>query len=65
MKSKKLKLDFWTVITLVIVGIFALFLVYPLFSLFISSFKDPVTGALTLDNFAKFFGKKILLPSSL
>jgi iron(III) transport system permease protein len=58
MKSKKLKLDFWTVITLVIVGIFALFLVYPLFSLFISSFKDPVTGALTLDNFAKFFGKK-------
>ena len=56
--NKRLKIDFWTYITLIIAVIFALFLVYPLFSLFISSFKDPETGAWTLDNFLRFFSKK-------
>lgn len=56
--SKKIKFDFWTVVTIVIVLVFAVFLVYPLFSLFFSGFKNPETGNLTLANFAKFFSKK-------
>ncbi|MEI0492228.1 iron ABC transporter permease [Brachyspira intermedia] len=56
--NKRLKIDFWTYITLIIAVIFALFLVYPLSSLFISSFKDPETGAWTLDNFLRFFSRK-------
>ena len=44
--------------SIVITLIFALFLVYPLFSLFLSGFKDPATGAFTMSNFAKFFSKK-------
>jgi len=59
MKGKHhFKLDFWTIVTLVIAAIFALFLVYPLFSLFAGGFRDPDTQALTLNNFLKFFQKK-------
>ncbi len=57
-KERRFKLDFWTVVTLVIVIVFALFLVYPLFSLFISGFKDPNTQEFTMANFLKFFEKK-------
>ena len=57
-KERRFKLNFWTVITLVIVVVFALFLVYPLFSLFISGFRDPDTQDFTLKNFLKFFQKK-------
>lgn len=56
--NKRFRIDFWTSITIIIALIFALFLVYPLFSLFISSFKNPETGAWTLDNFFKFFSRK-------
>ncbi len=55
-KSKRL--DFWTVVTLIIAAVFALFLIYPLFSLFITGFQDPETGAFTLENFSRFFEKK-------
>lgn len=58
MNKGKFKLDFWTIVTIIIALIFALFLIYPLFSLFVSSFKDPATGSFTLNNFAKFFHKK-------
>ncbi|MBP1966181.1 ABC transporter permease [Paenibacillus aceris] len=58
MTRLKLKLDFWTIITLVIAVLFSLFLIYPLFSLFISGFKDAVSGAFTFNNFIKFFQKK-------
>lgn len=54
----KLKFDFWTVVTIVIALIFAVFFIYPLFSLFISGFKDAATGEFTLTNFVKFFEKK-------
>lgn len=54
----KLKFDFWTIVTIVIVFIFALFFIYPLFSLFLSGFKDTSTGEFTLTNFVKFFEKK-------
>lgn len=54
----RFKFDFWTIITLIIAALFAVFLVYPLFSLFLSSFKDPETNFLTVNNFIKFFEKK-------
>lgn len=58
MSKKRLRFDFWTIVTLIILVIFALFLVYPLFSLFASGFKDPKTQELTFSNFTKFFQKK-------
>ncbi len=62
MKTKKLfRFDFWNIVTLIIVVVFALFLIYPLFSLFASGFKDSETQAFTLDNFARFFQKKYYL----
>ena len=57
-KERSFKFDFWTIITLVIVIVFALFLVYPLLSLFVSGFKDPGTQEFTMANFIKFFEKK-------
>lgn len=57
-KERRFKFNFWTVITLVIVLVFALFLVYPLLSLFTSGFKDPDTQNFTLTNFLRFFQKK-------
>ena len=58
MRKKSFKWDFWSAVTLVIVLLFALVLVYPLFSLFISGFQDPHTSAFSLANFARFFQKK-------
>lgn len=58
MTRTRFRLDFWTIITIAIALLFAVFLVYPLLSLFASSFKDPATGAMTMDNFAKFFSRK-------
>ena len=59
MKGKlDLRLNFWSVVTLVVFVLFAIFLVYPLGSLLISGFQDAKTGAWTLSNFATFFGKK-------
>ncbi len=58
MSKRKFEFDFWGIITIIIATIFALFLIYPLFSLFISGFKDSTTGAFTLSNFAQFFQKK-------
>ena len=52
------KMDFWTYVTIIITFVFTLFLVYPLFSLFLSSFKDIKTDAWTLNNFIRFFTKK-------
>ncbi len=60
-KKPHFKFDFWTIVTLGIVIVFALFLAYPLFSLFASGFRDPETQQFTMDNFAKFFTKKYYL----
>lgn len=56
--SNKKRLDIWSVITIVIFGLYILFMFYPLFSLFKSSVIDPETGRFTLAYFQKFFGKK-------
>lgn len=58
MAKSKFKFDFWTIITFVIAVLFAIFLVYPLLSLFFSSFKNPETELFTFENFLKFFHKK-------
>ena len=57
-KCKKFKLDFWNIVTIGIFLIFAVCLIYPLFSLFFSSLKDSNTGEFTLSNFVQFFTKK-------
>ncbi len=58
MSRPKFKLDFWNIVILAVLGIFALFLIYPLFELFVSGFRDPYTGQYSMVNFAKFFHKK-------
>lgn len=55
---KKLRFDFWSIVTLAVFILFALFLIYPLFKLLITGFQDPETGAWSLENFRTFFGKK-------
>lgn len=58
MKMKKIRFDFWTVVTIAIIAVFALFLIYPLISLFADGFRAEGTGEFTLANFQRFFGKK-------
>ncbi len=59
MKIKnKNPLNIWNVITLIILGIFVLFIIYPLLLVLKKSVIDPQTGSLTLAYFVKFFQRK-------
>ena len=58
MSKHGVRLDFWTGITALSIGVFGLFLIYPLFSLFISAFQDAMTGEFTLEHFTHFFERK-------
>ena len=58
MLSKKIKLDFWNIVTLLIIIVFAIFLIYPLLSLFLDGFKDSKSGVWSLMNYIQFFSKK-------
>ena len=58
MKIAGTRRDFWFWCTLGIAALFVVFLVYPLFALFASSFNDPATGSLTLEHYAAFFRKR-------
>jgi len=58
MLNKKIKLDFWNIVTLLIIIVFAIFLIYPLLSLFLDGFKDSKNGAWSLMNYIQFFSKK-------
>ncbi|MCD8123229.1 MAG: iron ABC transporter permease [Clostridiales bacterium] len=58
MSKKKIRWDFWNIITLLIIVVFAICLIYPLLNLFLSGFKDTETQAWSLANYAKFFSKK-------
>ena len=58
MNKKFIKWDFWTFITMLSIVVFGLFLIYPLFSLFLSAFEHSTTGAFTMENFTKFFERK-------
>ena len=55
---KNFRLDFWKIMTIAIIVIFALFLIYPLISLFADGFRAEGTGDFTLANFQRFFSKK-------
>ncbi len=54
----KKPLSIWTIMTLVLLGFFALFVVYPLFLILYQSVVDPGSGSVTLDYFHKFLGRK-------
>ncbi|MEG0076674.1 ABC transporter permease [Anaerorhabdus sp.] len=56
--NNKFKLDIWGIITLTILGLYILFLVLPLGTVLYQAVINKETGAVTLDYFAKFFGKK-------
>ena len=58
MLNKKIKLDFWNIVTFLIIIVFAIFLIYPLLSLFLDGFKDSKCGAWSLMNYIQFFSKK-------
>ena len=55
--NNKFRLDIWGIITLVTIGLYALFLIYPMAYLIRQSVLDGETGAFTMANFAKFFSK--------
>ncbi len=56
MTKKKIRIDFWTLTSLVLMVLFLVFLVYPIGGLLKEAFfKD---GAFSLDAFAQFFSKK-------
>ncbi len=65
MSKRKPQFDFWTIVTIGILAVFALFLIYPLISLFVDGFLKEGTGEFTLENFVKFFGKKFYYRSLL
>lgn len=58
MTKRKITWDFWTIITAGILLLFALFLIYPLLSLFLSGFKDTETQVWSLANYLRFFSRK-------
>ncbi len=53
----KSRLEIWSLVTLFVLGFYALFLVYPLFNLLIQAVIDKKTGQFTLAYFIKFFSK--------
>jgi iron(III) transport system permease protein len=51
------KYDVWSLVTLLLLGLYALFLIYPLMNLLTQSVVDKSTGEFTLAYFIKFFSK--------
>lgn len=47
--------DIWSFMTVIIFSVYALFLLYPLFSLLVTSVKDPGSGSFSLNYFTDFF----------
>ena len=55
--KKKRKFDFWVIASLVILGLYLLFMVYPLFKIVRQSVLDEKTGEFTMRYFIKFFSQ--------
>ena len=55
--SSSKRLDVWSLVTLLVLGLYGLFLVYPLFNLLLQAVVDKGTGRFTLAYFVKFFSK--------
>jgi iron(III) transport system permease protein len=49
--------DIWSLVTLVVLGLYGLFLIYPLLNLLGQAVIDKTTGRLTLSYFHRFFSK--------
>ena len=58
MTKKKIRLDFWFWVKVLVVGMMLLFLIYPFCTLITRSFFSSKTGLLSLDNYIRFFTKK-------
>ena len=58
MTKKKIRLDFWFWVKVLVVGIMLLFLIYPFCTLITKSFFSSKTGLLSPDNYIRFFTKK-------
>ncbi|TFH05314.1 MAG: iron ABC transporter permease, partial [Spirochaetales bacterium] len=56
-QQTKSRRDIWSLVTLGILGLYGLFLVYPLVNLLGQAVVDKTTGAFTLSYFVKFFSK--------
>ena len=52
---RKAKIDLWTFLGLGILGLYAIFLIFPMTNLITQAVKDKETGQLTLAYFIKFF----------
>ena len=55
--KKKRRFDFWVIASLVILGLYLLFMVYPLFKIVRQSVLDEKTGEFTMRYFIKFFSQ--------
>ena len=55
--SKAKKWDMWVIISISLLGIYILFMLYPMIKLLVNSVRDEKTGALTLRYFERFFDK--------
>lgn len=57
MSKRRIRWDFWSITTVIILLAFTVFLIYPLLSLFLSGFQDPESGRWTLENYKRFFSR--------
>lgn len=57
MREESRSVDVWKLITIGLVALFAVFLIYPLLSLFSSALKSSDTGMFTLAHFEKLFSR--------
>ncbi len=55
--AKAKKWDMWMGISVALLGLYILFMLYPMFRLLINSVLDEETGGLTLRYFQRFFDR--------
>ena len=55
--AKTKKWDMWVIISIILLGTYILFMLYPMIKLLINSVRDESTGAFTLRYFERFFDK--------
>ena len=55
--TKAKKWDMWAIISISLLGLYILFMLYPMLKLLVNSVRDEKTGELTLKYFQQFFDK--------
>ena len=53
--TKSKKWDMWTIISISLLGLYILFMLYPMVKLLVNSVRDETTGAFTMRYFEQFF----------